>query len=581
MKTTFLSKILILILATVLLSTVLTVVFFNYTGITVFAKQKAEELSPRAKFISEMTGEYLQGRVGSQTFERAIGGMEYRIWDASVYVYDVYENVIAYSNNKNTARDLEVLKTYLSKVLSGTSLALPMTETDMGVLIGEPVLSDDENIIGAVFMIKPVGEVQTALGGLIIALIISMLIVVVIMMIPAYFTSKRMTRPLKQISFVALSMAKGDFSVRAEEKGSVELVSLAKSFNLLSDELSRTIGRLVYEKNKLKAVINGIKEGIIAVERNGNISYWNDAAIQLLGGSKGEKLNDIRAYADVSAAVQTVFGDEIKEYADEIKVGERVLAYTVTPLLDKANVSREAVVLIRDVTESVRLEQTRRDYVANVSHELRTPIASIRSLADALNDSLVKTEEDKARYYGYILHESIRLSRLIDDLLELSRLQSGTVKLQKYKFDIIEVMYDMADRFASVAEENGMDISLNITEELKADPLVYSNSDRVEQILVILTDNAIKHGNSGNVELSCTECEGDIIITVSNEGEIEKEDIEHIFERFYKADKSHSGKGTGIGLSIASELASLLGGSITAYSKNGRVDMVFKLKKSE
>lgn len=579
MKTTFLSKILILILATVLLSTVLTVMFFNYTGISVFAKQKAEELSPRAKFISEMTGEYLQGRVGAKTFERAIGGMEYRIWDASVYVYDAFKNVIAYSNNKNTERDMTVLKNYVPRVLNGETLALPMTEDDMGVLMGEPVISDDETVIGAVFMIKPVDEVKTAVGGLIIALIITMLMVIVIMMIPAYFTSKRMTRPLKQISFVALSMAKGDFSVRAEEEGSVELASLAKSFNLLSDELSMTIGRLVYEKNKLKAVINGIKEGIIAVEREGNISYCNDSAIKLLGGSKGEKVQDIEAFKTVSKDLERVFNAECAECASQIKIEGRVLLYTITPLLDKANVPREAVVLIRDITESERLEQTRRDYVANVSHELRTPIASIRSLADALNDSLVKSEEDRARYYGYILRESMRLSRLVDDLLELSRLQSGTVELKKHYFDIIEIMYDMLDRFETAAREKGMEISLNIDEEIKEDPTVYSNVDRVEQLLVILTDNAIKHGEEGEVEIACKKEDDNVVITVSNAGEINSQDIEHIFERFYKADKSHSGNGTGLGLSIASEIAQLLGADISAENKNGRVRMQFTLKK--
>lgn len=581
MKTTFLAKILILILATVLLSTVLTVLFFNYTGISIFAKQKAEELSPRAKFIAEMTGEYLQGRVGSQTFERAIGGMEYRIWDASVYIYDSRQTVIAYYSNKNTSRYLGLLSKYVANVLSGETLTLPLN-SDIGVLMGEPVLSDDNTVIGAVFLIKPMGEVKTALGGLVIALVISMLVVVTIMMIPAYLTSKRMTRPLKQITGVALSMAKGDFSVRAEEEGSSELVSLAKSFNLLSDELSNTISRLMFEKNKLRAVINGIKEGIIAVDREGYILYYNDGAIKLLGGNEGDKITDIVAYSDVSEAAVKVFGDEPCEHQGEIRTDGKILAYSVTPLFDDGKVSREAVVLLRDITESARLEQTRRDYVANVSHELRTPIASIRSLADALNDGLVKNDADRARYYGYILKESIRLSHLIDDLLELSRLQSGTLVLEKYNFDILELLYDIPDRFSTLAQENSMEIVLDVKDEIAKNPMVYSNPERIEEVLVVLTDNAIKHGEKGEVIISSSEGEDDeVVITVSNNGEIAKEDIEHIFERFYKVDKSHSGKGTGLGLSIASETVALLGGRIWAKSADGRVEFSVSLKRKD
>ncbi|MBQ9832589.1 MAG: HAMP domain-containing protein [Clostridia bacterium] len=570
-----------MILTTVLLSTVLTVLFFNYTGSEVFAKQKAEELSPRAKFIAEMTAEYLQGHVGAQTFERAIGGMDYRIWDASVYVFDYQENLIAYSQNSNVSKDITVLKRYIKDVLSGKTVALPTSENEVGVLMGEPSFSYDGTAIAAVFLIKPLGEVRTAIGGLVAALAISMLMVVAIMMIPAYFTSKRMTRPLKQISGVALSMAKGDFTVRAEETGSVELSNLARSFNLLSDELSRTIGYLTYEKNKLLAVINGLGEGIIAADRDGNIIHSNKAAVTLLGGSEEKALSNIPAYSHIREAADKAFTGDEKQYTGEIKVRDKVLVYTITPLFDSENISRETVTLIRDVTESVRLEQTRKDYVANVSHELRTPIASIRSLADALNDGLIKTDEDRSRYYGYILRESIRLSHLINDLLELSRLQSGSVALSKSNFDIAELLYDVADRFANSAQEKGMSIEPKVSDEVIASPMVYSNPDRVEQILIILLDNAVKHGESGKIQLKADNKDNDVVLTVSNDGYIDENDIGHIFERFYKVDKSHSGNGTGLGLSIANETVRLLGGKIKAECEKGRVEMTVTLSKNE
>ena len=219
------------------------------------------------------------------------------------------------------------------------------------------------------------------------------------------------------------------------------------------------------------------------------------------------------------------------------------------------------------------MEQTRTEYVANVSHELRTPIASIRGLADALNDGLVKKDEDKARYYGYILRESMRLSRLIDDLLELSRLQSGTIAFKKQFISINELIEDVADRYVSAAREKGLNVEIDIGEPYK----VYTNPDRAEQVLVALTDNAIKYGGSGTLRFS-TEKKGDCLyISVSNPGSIADEDIDHVFERFYKADKSHAGQGTGLGLSIVNEVLELLGERIWVKSENGTVTFTFTL----
>ena len=229
--------------------------------------------------------------------------------------------------------------------------------------------------------------------------------------------------------------------------------------------------------------------------------------------------------------------------------------------------------LIRDITEASRLEQTRTEYVANVSHELRTPIASIRGLADALNDGMVKKDEDKARYYGYILRESMRLSRLIDDLLELSRLQSGTIALKKQFISINELIEDVADRYVSAAREKGLNVEIDIGEPYK----VYTNPDRAEQVLVALTDNAIKYGYSGTLRFSAEKKGDSLYISVSNPGSIADEDIDHVFERFYKADKSHAGQGTGLGLSIVYEVLDLLGERIWVKSENGTVTFTFTL----
>ena len=255
----------------------------------------------------------------------------------------------------------------------------------------------------------------------------------------------------------------------------------------------------------------------------------------------------IRQMNDVSVAMRK--GD-FSVRADETQKGE------IGELAQSINLFAE---------ESEALERTRRDYVANVSHELRTPIAGIRAMSETLRDGLVP-EDQKDRYYQNILRESMRLSRLVDDLLELSRLQSGNIALQKQEFAVRPLLENIADMYGGLAA----DVGVSFVFEADDDPMIaHSNPDRIEQVVVILLDNAVKHTPDGGCVTLMAHLNGDrILVTVKDTGDgIPKEHIEHIFERFYKVDTSHSTGGTGLGLSIASEVLTMLGESIEVESE--------------
>jgi len=167
------------------------------------------------------------------------------------------------------------------------------------------------------------------------------------------------------------------------------------------------------------------------------------------------------------------------------------------------------------------------------------------------------------------------LSRLIDDLLELSRMQSGKLSMAKRKMDVYETVMGVADRFSRTAEENGVALITECPEDIDK---VYSNEDRIEQVLIILIDNAIKHSNTENVIVRAQEINTtQITVSVENSGSISDEDMPHLFERFYKADRSHSGGGSGLGLSIASEIMALLNEKLWVTSENGKVTFAFTL----
>jgi len=208
--------------------------------------------------------------------------------------------------------------------------------------------------------------------------------------------------------------------------------------------------------------------------------------------------------------------------------------------------------------------------VANVSQEMRTPLTAMRGLIEPLRDGMVTNEDAKKRYYDIILREVLRLSRLINDLMELSRLQSGNIALEPEKFRIEEMIDGIFEKYETICQEHSL--TLFSDTDFSRFPALYSNPDRVEQMLGILIDNAVKYTpEGGKITLSGTFDENKAYITVKDTGYgISKDHLPHVFERFYKVDKSHSGLGSGLGLSIAKEMLTHMGEDITVRSEEGK-----------
>ena len=225
--------------------------------------------------------------------------------------------------------------------------------------------------------------------------------------------------------------------------------------------------------------------------------------------------------------------------------------------------------IVSDVTSAERLEQTRRDYVANVSHELRTPLTAMRALIEPLRDGLVKTEEQRQQIYDVVLRETMRLSRLVNDMLELSRLQSGTASLSRSVFAPLPLFNLIHETYSAYAEDYQQTFVYDVPEDL---PSVWGNPDRTQQVLIVLLDNAFKYTPEGGVVTLSACAEGDVVrVRVRDTGVgIPAADLPHVFDRFYKVDKSHHSKGTGLGLAIAYEIMKHLGEEMSVTSEPGQ-----------
>ena len=225
--------------------------------------------------------------------------------------------------------------------------------------------------------------------------------------------------------------------------------------------------------------------------------------------------------------------------------------------------------------ETKCLEQTRRDYIANISHELKSPISSIKALTETLSDHVVSDDSTKDRYYGIILKESARLEKLISDMLELSRLQSRKLVFSKDEINTENMIKTVEQKYSLIADD--MDINFSVTENTKELPNIYSNEDRILQVLNILIDNAIKFTpENGQVTIDSTYNDSEITLMVMDNGiGIETDVLPFVFERFYKGNKSHNTGGSGLGLSIAKEIIENLGEKIYVESEYGKGTIFF------
>ena len=472
------------------MTSTLAVVAYLVTGANVHAKRIADEMLPRAESMARLATRLQSGQVSYDSFlDFSLKGQQ----GTRVYIFDEEANLIAYTI-EDVFNDEVVSDTILEygKQVVGTGEELISTKwrSDDGIVVGVTITDNMERIIGAILMSRPTCEVYSSLMGFVRALVLSAVIAAVCMVIPAYFVSRRMTNPIRGMMRASIAMAGGDFTVQADENREDEIGQLGIALNHLSNQLRRNISDLVLARNRLHMILDGLHEGVIALESNNNVIYKNQSACQMLGVCDDcGLLNMLKPVLPLCEHVR----NGAPAQSNTMEVGESKLLMVVSVSQETSEVAPGTVIVVQDVTAAERLEQTRRDYVANVSHELRTPIASIRSLAETLNDGLIKTEDDRSRYYGYILRESLRLTRLINDLLELSRIQSGAIALEKTPFDLGGVVDEVAEQMKMVASYS--DIQIHTQWHCEKALSVLSNRDRIEQVLIALTDNAIKYAS--------------------------------------------------------------------------------------
>jgi two-component system phosphate regulon sensor histidine kinase PhoR len=432
-------------------------------------------------------------------------------------------------------------------------------------------------IDGVLRLALPMASEPKAVRFFVSRLFMSALIVLLVAVVLNLIVSYQISRPLEEIQKGAARLAQGDLSHKLFVKSTPEIGGLAESLNHMAAQLDERMQTLLRQQNEQQAVLASMVEGVLAVDNQERVLNLNQAASQFLGVTPGQatgrslpeviRNSQLQQFVSQSLqSVQTLEGDIV--LAGE---QERYLQAHGTALRDARGQRIGALIVLNDVTRLRRLENVRRDFVANVSHELKTPITLIQGFLETLQEGALKNPQEAQRFLDIMSKQADRLNRIIEDLLSLSRIEQeserGQILLESGR--VREVLDSAQTLCQTAAEAKNIRLTLLCPEDLQA----RMNARLLEQAVYNLLDNAVKYSDPGTeVALTADTRDGEIHISVLDHGPgIEAEHHPRLFERFYRIDKARSREvgGSGLGLAIVKHIALAHGGRVSVQSQPG------------
>ncbi|MCC7299577.1 MAG: HAMP domain-containing protein [Verrucomicrobia bacterium] len=475
-------------------------------------------------------------------------------------------------------RDRPEVKVAIENGHTGQSMRFSSSTRKVMLYVAVPVYRDG-TLVGVVRTAMPLLRMNEVLGGIEHSLLWGGVGILLLTALLSLLVSRRISKPLEQIKQGAERFASGDFSYRLHALGSAEVGALAETMNQMAEQLEERLQTVSKERNQREAVLSSMVEGVLAVDTNGQIISLNKAAAQFF--------NVIRPEAAPGRGIEEVFRNvRLQRFIAEVLEGQETRECEIiiqnhqtacclqargTNLLGAQNRRIGAVVVFNDVSRLRRLENLRRDFVANVSHELKTPITAIKGFVETLIDGAAKDPAEADRFLKIIARHADRLNAIIEDLLMLSRLeQGGTEGIETQSIGLYGLVNSAVEACTRRATEKHIAIQVECPETLTA----AVNPPLIEQALINLISNAVKYSAEGKIVVvsARTAKDGGIVLAVKDQGcGIQNEHLDRIFERFYRVDKGRSRQegGTGLGLSIVKHIAQAHGGTVSVVSRYG------------
>lgn len=437
-----------------------------------------------------------------------------------------------------------------------------------------PLVNHNGNVVGVIYLEAPYQNIYDQLEKINQIFYNGTMIAIVVSAILGILVARAITKPIMEMRRQAQIMGKGDFTQKVNVYGADEIGQLAIAFNDLNDQLKHSYAKTEEETRKLNSVIENMSDGVIATDETGAVVLMNEPAGILLGVNPeeiyGEFIMDVLKFDDKEIDLPELpeNGSMIIDFSDDNEIF--LIRANFSTVTDDDDEITGFITVISDVTEQEKIEQERREFVSNVSHELRTPLTTMKSYIEALMDGEWKNEAIAPRFLEVTQNETERMIRMVNDLLQLSKMDNKEQQLLKERSDFVALFHHVIDRFEMNAPEH-----IEFVRELPNEKLyVWIDQDKLIQVIDNIISNAIKYSpEGGTVTCRVIKQRHQIMVSITDEGMgIAYDKLEKIFERFYRIDKARTRKlgGTGLGLAISKELVEAHHGKIWAKSKEGK-----------
>lgn len=472
------------------------------------------------------------------------------------------------SSSKSGSSEIEITPNILSAMDGNEGSQIDRSAEYMDYAL--PIKNGDETEY-IIYIIDSKEELYDIIRNIFINILWALVFGLLISAFIGLILSRTIIMPISNLQVRAEQLSEGEFGHRIEVKSRDEIGRLTMAFNDMAARIDENLSDIEAEKNKVEAILSQMTDGIVAFDQTGVLIHSNNAAKDYLPKKEETTFKDFVEYLDLDLTLEQLnYLDRNRVVERQANHGAKIIRTLFAPYADESDKNGGTVVVIADITEQTKLERARREFVANVSHELRTPITTIKSYAETILD-MAEEETAETGFIKVIEQEADRMTRIVTDLLTLSKLDNSAKVMDKKVFDLSALVENVVEKLKINANNQGLEIKFASEGDSKS---FFGDRDRMEQVITNIISNAVKYTPSGgSIDVSCKASYTEVCIAVKDNGiGIPEKDLPRIFERFYRVDKARSREsgGTGLGLAIAKELVELHGGKIKLESREGK-----------
>ena len=451
----------------------------------------------------------------------------------------------------------------------GESTRFSITLGQKMMYIAVPISNQGE-VLGIARVSLPLTTVENLVNRVTVSIVAAMVLTVLVVMLVAWFIARITTRPIRELTIASRKMTSGELGQKIAIETRGEVGELTQAFNEMSLELKGLVDTISGDRARLATILDNMTDGVIMTDVEGNVLLANNATRKLFniknesGKPLIEVVRDHEMDEVLKLCLQTAKTQAVQYESGASKKYIRAIAIPIS-----ADELSGVLLLLQDLTELRNLQTTRRELIGNISHEFRTPLASIKAMAETLHNGAVDDKETARDFLSRIDDEVERLTQIVAELTELSRIETGQAELRLEPVNLNLLIEEVTTQLSTQAERQQLIVERKLAVDTRP---VQADKERIRQTIINLVHNAIKFTDPGGKITIATQVRSDsVIVDISDTGiGISKSDLPHVFERFYKGDRARSGGGTGMGLAIAKHVVEAHGGSIWVQSEEGK-----------